>query len=47
MHLEAMAITLGCGSCLGIGPVYLGAARLVLFGFEMDFAFMTIVISVS
>ena len=46
MHLEAMSITLGVAVVLGLGLSILDQQDL-LFGFDLDFAFITIIISVS
>jgi len=45
MHLEAMAISLGVAVVLGLGLSILEQQDLL--GFKMDFAFMTIVISLT
>ncbi len=45
MHLEAMAISLGIAVVLGLGLSILEQQDLL--GFKMDFAFMTIVISLT
>lgn len=46
MHLEAMSITLGVAVVLGLGLSILDQQDL-LFGFDLDFAFITIIISIS
>lgn len=46
MHLEAMSITLGVAVVLGLGLSILDQQDLLL-GFDLDFAFITIIISVS
>ena len=45
LHLEAMAISLGVAVVLGLGLSILEQQDLL--GFKMDFAFMTIVISLT
>jgi hypothetical protein len=45
MHLEAMAISLGVAVVLGLGLSILEQQDLL--GFKMDFAFMTVVISIT
>ena len=46
MHLEAMSITLGVAVVLGLGLSILDQQDL-LFGFKLDFAFITIIIGIT